>query len=242
MKVGVYGMGRFGSFWASLLAKDHEVIGYNRSGTEYPKGVQQGSYEELCSCSVIFLCVSISSFEVVIKELATYVSENTLILDTCSVKSYPVELMERYLPKGTSIIATHPMFGPDSGKHGVAGLPLILSNVRSSNECYTQWKRIFENWGVNIVEMTPDEHDKEAAYTQGITHFVGRVLDTIGLQQSHIGTKGYEKLLEIIEQTCNDPEQLFKDLQRYNPHTREMRVDLAQSIEQVMGDLEGSRE
>ncbi len=239
MKVGVYGMGRFGSFWASLLAKNHKVIGYNRSKTEYPLGVQQGSYEELCSCHAIFLCVSISSFEDVIKELATHISENTLIFDTCSVKRYPVELMERYLPKGTSIIATHPMFGPDSGKHGVEGLPMILSNVRSSNECYNQWKSMFTSWGVHIVEMTPDEHDKEAAYTQGITHFVGRVLDAIGLQSSHIGTKGYEKLLEIIEQTCNDPEQLFKDLQRYNPHTREMRIDLARSIEQVMGDLEG---
>ena len=41
---------------------------------------------------------------------------------------------------------------------------------------------------------------------------------------------GYNKLLEIVEQTCNDPWQLFLDLQRYNPHTREMRARLEKSL------------
>ena len=53
--------------------------------------------------------------------------------------------------------------------------------------------------------MTPDEHDREAAFTQGVAHYIGRVLSDLGVRRSPIGTVGYNKLLEIVEQTCNDP-------------------------------------
>ncbi len=231
-------MGRFGAFWAGLLAKDFQVLGYNRSNRPVPPGVEQATLEELLNCKVIFLCVAISAMEAVVRELAPRVKPGTLILDTCSVKVYPAELMQAHMPEHVSLIATHPMFGPDSAKNGPLGLPLILSPLRAEDREINFWKETFSSWGVRVYEMTPDEHDTEAAYTQGITHFVGRVLDKLDLKQSAIGTKGYEKLLEIIEQTCNDPEQLFHDLQRCNPHTKEMRTSLATAITDVMGTLE----
>ncbi len=67
---------------------------------------------------------------------------------------------------------------------------------------------------------------------------IGRVLGELELKKSSIGTAGYNSLLEIIEQTCNDPMQLFFDLQRYNPHTREMHMKLNDSLEHVMRQLE----
>ena len=86
--------------------------------------------------------------------------------------------------------------------------------------------------------MTPAQHDKEAAFTQGITHFIGRVLEELELGASKIGTVGYKSLLEIIEQTCNDPMQLFYDLQRYNPFTHDMHMQLKQSIDNTMHTLD----
>jgi hypothetical protein len=65
------------------------------------------------------------------------------------------------------------------------------------------------------------------------------VLSDLGVRRSPIGTVGYNKLLEIVEQTCNDPFQLFLDLQRYNPHTREMRVRLEKSLRAVMAAIDG---
>ena len=40
--------------------------------------------------------------------------ENAVIVDVCSVKEYPVQWMRELLPANVSILATHPMFGPDS--------------------------------------------------------------------------------------------------------------------------------
>jgi prephenate dehydrogenase len=136
-------------------------------------------------------------------------------------------------------MGTHPMFGPDSARDGVSGLPMILCPVRIPAREVQRWREFFASLGLSLSIMSPDEHDREAAFTQGVAHYIGRVLSNLGVSPSAIATKGYVKLLEIVEQTCNDPWQLFLDLQRYNPHTREMRVKLEASIRSVMEAIDG---
>ncbi len=97
------------------------------------------------------------------------------------------------------------MFGPDSGRGGVANLPMILCPVRITARELERWRAFFASMGLSVSVMTPDAHDREAAFTQGVAHYIGRVLSDLGIQRSPIGTVGYNKLLEIVEQTCNDP-------------------------------------
>ena len=115
---------------------------------------------------------------------------------------------------------------------------MILWPVRAKQETHDYWKNFFSGIGLHVVGMSPEEHDREAAFTQGITHYIGRVISDLNLGESTIATLGYKKLLEITEQTCNDPWQLFLDLQRYNPYTREMRRQLHQSLEKMLSKLE----
>jgi len=241
--VGVYGLGRFGAFWAEVLSQRFEVYGYSRSSNRpTPAGVVRATEEELLRCDAIFLTVAISAMEEVVGRIAPIVSPGSLLFDTCSVKVHPVSVMQRLLPESVEIIGTHPMFGPDSGRDGVEGLPIVFCPVRVEAERGARWRTHFAELGMVVKELTPDEHDREAAYTQGVTHFIGRVLDDLGLKPSTISTVGYAKLLEIIEQTCNDPWQLFLDLQHYNPHTADMRVALYTSLRKIKDRLESSLE
>ena len=86
--------------------------------------------------------------------------------------------------------------------------------------------------------MDAHNHDREAATTQGITHYLGRVLAELKLADSEIATLGYRKLLDIIEQTCNDSWQLFFDLQLYNPYTKEIRTSLSRSLKYIDNKLD----
>ncbi len=236
-KIGIYGLGRFGLFWANLLSQNFEVIGYNRTERDF-SGITLGSREEVLSCSALFFCVSISSMKEVLQQCAQHIGRDTVVFDTCSVKCYPAKLMQEMLPSETQIIATHPMFGPDSGRNGVAGLPLVFSPLKADDKTQGFWRDYFLSIGLDVLEMTPEEHDREAAVTQGITHVIGRVLGGLDLGPSRIGTLGYRKILEVVEQTCNDPYQLFMDLQHYNPYTHSMRLRLKQSLDEVMQALE----
>ncbi|MGA2764467.1 MAG: prephenate dehydrogenase/arogenate dehydrogenase family protein [Spirochaetia bacterium] len=243
MAIGVYGLGRFGYFWAELLGRHEPVFAYSRDPARpVPPGVKRVGEDELASLPVIFLCVAISALDEVLQRMRGRFSPGSLIMDTCSVKSYPVALMRKLLPDSVSILGTHPMFGPDSARNGVRGLPLILCPARVADRDAQRWREFFTSLGLAVSVMSPDDHDREAAFTQGVTHYIGRVLSDFGVQRSAIGTVGFNKLLEIVEQTCNDPWQLFLDLQRYNPYTREMRSRLSRSLGSIMAAIDTSLE
>jgi prephenate dehydrogenase len=223
--------------WASLLARHYPVLAFSRDpGRPAPAGVTRAGEEEVAGSDVLFLCVAISALEEVCERLAPRVAATTLVMDTCSVKVHPAAVMSRLFASPTPLLATHPMFGPDS--IGGAVLPMVLCPVRASQDTVEDWRGRFERMGLQVLTMSADEHDRRAANTQGVTHLVGRILADLGLEATPLATLGYRRLLEIVEQTCNDTWQLFLDLQRYNPYTVDMRNRLRASIERVMRRLE----
>jgi prephenate dehydrogenase len=232
--LGIYGLGRFGRFYAELLSRYASVKAFSRNPeSPLPEGVRRVDEAGLCNQPVIILCVAISGMREVLQRLAPCLRPGTLIMDTCSVKSMPAQWMDELLPPEVKILATHPMFGPDSASGGVEGLPMILHPVRLDSSELAQWRLFFEQMGLSVQLMEPELHDRQAAFTQGLTHYLGRVLAELELEPSRVASLGYRKLLEIIEQTCNDSWQLFYDLQQYNPYTREMRDRLAASLSRV---------
>ena len=85
--------------------------------------------------------------------------------------------------------------------------------------------------------MTPEDHDRDAAMSQGITHFIGRALSQSGVSSTSINTLGFNELLGVVEQTCNDSWDLFKDLQNYNPYTVKMIEQLEEGIKIVRNQI-----
>jgi prephenate dehydrogenase len=239
MEIGIYGLGRFGSFFASRLAARCAVKAWSRDpGRPAPPGVERVGEQELLALPAVFLCVAISALPEVLERIAPRLAPGTLVMDTCSVKSLPVAWMQRLLPPEVGILASHPLFGPDSAAGGFEGLPMILWPVRIQPDAFERWKSFFSSLGLAVHVIDPEEHDRQAAYTQGLTHYIGRVLAQMRLEPAEVSSLGYRKLLEIIEQTCNDSWQLFLDLQRFNPYTQEMRQRLDQALDALKANLD----
>jgi prephenate dehydrogenase len=238
--VSVYGYGRFGRLWADILSEDFKVKVYSRRGLKVEEVSEKVEIEDISGiheCDVLFYCVAISSLEEVLKESKKYQKSDCLYIDTCSVKVMPVEWMKKNLPADSRIIATHPMFGPDSYFTSLEKLPIAMSDIRSKNDEFEFWRQYFETKKMRVEVMSPEKHDEMVAYSQGITHYIGRVLADLDLSTTPINTLGYIKLLDIIQQTCNDTWQLFCDLQKYNPYTKKMRKDLHGSLEKIYSIL-----
>ncbi len=187
---------------------------------------------------VIFYAVPISSFEKVISEHKKYFEPRHLLVDVLSVKMHPAKVLTKQLAgTKTRALLTHPMFGPDSTRQGWDGLPIIMDRFKAGAQEYKYWKDYFTAKKLKVVEMSPEEHDKMAANSQGLTHFVGRLLEEYGLGDSPIDTLGAKKLLEIKDQTAGDSWQLFNDLQHYNPYTKKMRLKLGEAYDKVYNKL-----
>ena len=236
-KAGIIGYGRFGKVLADLLSKKYNVKVYDIEKVVVDGGIKICSLEEVLECILVFIAVPIRSFEEVVKKIATYNMYNTTIIDVCSVKVYPVDIMKKHLPDHVGIIASHPHFGPDSYSP-FRELKATICPVRDVYKRTNDVKQIFESKSILTIEMSPDEHDLIAASSQGVTHFIGRVLNESGVRSTNINTIGFNELLSVIEQTCNDSWDLFKDLQRYNPYTNDMINKLIGTIDKIYKQIE----
>jgi prephenate dehydrogenase len=243
--VAVIGFGRFGRLWASMLREDCDVAVFDSIAKLGEEAAAQGfssvSLRSALSSDVVFYCVPISAFEATLREhlphFATLEGGRTLI-DMLSVKVHPREVFDRHLPVGYQAMLAHPMFGPDSvAVDGLIGQTIVLDRYRMSEAAFAWWTDYFAKKGLAVVVMTADEHDRLAAQSQGVTHFVGRTLERFGFTPTAIDTLGTRKLHEITAQVTHDTQQLFVDLQTRNPYTAAMRVRLSQAQDSVFDQL-----
>ncbi len=219
--IGIIGFGRFGKVLANILQKGFGIKAYDPKPIgEFP-GVEFTDLESILREKVIFVAVPIRHFESLVKEISPHLSEGTTIIDVCSVKTHPTKIMENNLPQYIGIIATHPMFGPDSFISNNR-LKMMMNNTRDTHDQFNFWRQFFKDQGIDVMEMSPDQHDRMAAQTQGVTHFLGRMLKEYGIRKTTIDTQGFRDLLDLVDQTCNDTWELYTDLQLYNPYTDDM--------------------
>ncbi len=243
-QVSIIGFGRFGQTLYRLFKDDFQVVLYDRAGIK-TGGLELSANtrvakdpKEAYESDAVFFAVPVSDFEAVIAAHKQYFRKGQLLADVLAVKQHPARIFEKYLKDtSTTALLTHPMFGPDSSSGGFDGLPIAMNRFTASEKTYAFWKSYFEGKGLSVVELTPEEHDKMAANSIGLTHFLGRLLEEYRLKPSPIDTLGAKKLQEIEAQVCNDSWQLFTDMQHYNPHTKKMRLKLGDAYDKIYNKL-----
>lgn len=241
MEIGIIGFGRFGKFVTRQLSDNCKVYVHSKSGKDEEIRKANGipaPLHEVCKKDIIIPCVPISKFESTLDKIKNLLKENSLVADVCSVKEYPVEVMKRLLPEKIEILATHPMFGPDSAAETVKGRKIVLCKVRISKDKYKKIKRYLEKKSLVVIESTPEKHDREIAKTLILTHFIGRSLMDFGAKNLDMDTEGYKRLMNIMEMVKNDTEQLFEDINRYNKYSGEIRKGFISSLSKIDERLE----
>lgn len=235
---GIIGYGRFGRLWAEHLRSCGPVSVYDTITITPPAGIQKAALKEVAAADIIFIAVPIVAFESCCKEIAPLLKPGTIVIDTCSVKEYPVKIMRQIFSPTQSIIATHPLFGPDSvAANGLAGKKIVVYPVRASSQQLGTVENIYNKFSLQIVHATPEEHDRQMARSQALVHFLGRGLLTLELRPQHIATPDYESLLRMQDMVRHDTWQLFVDMQRYNTYAQVIRKDFLTSLETIESQL-----
>ncbi|MFL2511242.1 MAG: prephenate dehydrogenase/arogenate dehydrogenase family protein [Candidatus Neomarinimicrobiota bacterium] len=229
-KVSIIGYGRFGAMLHALLSKGFEVDVYDKKHINNSE-VNEVPLINALENETIFIAVPIRDFESLIHEIKNDIQGKKTVIDVCSVKVFPKNIMTENLSSDVDIIATHPLFGPDSLKD--SGSVMTMESVRDLYGRYEFWKNYFDSQNITIEEISAEEHDMMAARSQGLTHFIGRVIDDFGTDQTRIDTEGYKALHKLVNQTCNDSWELFEDIQSYNPYTQKMVSELSESFKKI---------
>lgn len=242
--IGIVGTGRFASVLRSLL-QTADGVQILQSSRSIPIDNQHiFPLPRVLNCDIVFLCIPISAL---LEFLQTNVAlikpkSSSLFVDVCSVKMLPVQWMLQTLPEHVDILATHPLFGPDSTKLGTtfAHLRLVHASIRIRDQ-----KRlrslfsIFCQKGIELQEMDPTQHDLLMAKTQAVSFIFGQLGLRINLKATPFDTKGFRLLLQNQQIVSNDTTQLFRDLIRFNPHARQTLTDMKTTLLKMEKETNG---
>ena len=233
MNIGIVGFGSFGRFMAGHLASRFDVVATDRAVDESladaaeELGIGLAGLDEVCASDVVILAVPVQDLEALIAEIAPTLRAETLVVDVCSVKTRPLELMRRGLPKSVELLGTHPMFGPQSGRLGIAGLKVVLCPERISARRLDCVQRLLsEDLELEVLHREPARHDREMAYIQGLTHWMAKALREVRLPDLELATTAYRHMMKIEEILREDSDALFLTIERENPFAAEARHEL----------------
>ena len=238
--IGVVGFGRFGALTVRYLAQDCRVLVSSGSQSTHAIAAAGGAKAQLadvCRQPFVVLCVPISAMRSTLARIGPLLAPGSVVIDVCSVKEYPIQWMQACLPAHAAILGTHPMFGPDSAADSLLNRKVVLCNVSTPGDIYDKIKGYLAGKGLEIIEATPEEHDRQIAVSLSLTHFIGRSLAEFGADRLRIDTEGYRRLTYTLEVVEHDTWQLFQDMHRFNPYAREIRETFMAAMHRIDGKL-----
>ena len=224
MTCGVIGVGAFGEFMLKHITPYFDVRIYDAfrdlDEIESTYNLSVRPLEDVAQSDIVILAVPVKEIENTIKTIVPFLHTGQLLVDLCSVKCKPVEILKKHVPAGIDIVSLHPLFGPQSGKRGISGLNVTLCNVVGDSSHIIHdflQNKLF----LNVFETTPEQHDREMAYVQGLTHMIAKVFVHMDVPEIHQQTKTYGHLNDMVELIRYDSDDLFLAIQRDNPYVRE---------------------
>lgn len=233
--LGIVGFGSFGRFMCAHLRPHFEVVVCDRqpyAEAAAAIGVRWAPLAEVVRCDVVVLAVPVQNLEEVLRVATPHLRPGALLLDVSSVKVRPLELLEEWVPSAVEVVGTHPMFGPQSGRDGISGLKIVLCPLRCRR--LPSLRRFLSDvLGLEVHEMTPQRHDEEMAYIQGLTHWVAKALREVRVPDLDLATVAYRHLLSIEEILGDDSWELFVTIEGENPFAAEARRLLMSKLREL---------
>ena len=229
MKTAVLGAGKMGVWFAKfckekgdkIVLADRKTEKLLKLGKELGIETTTDFVEAVKEADEIMLCVSISSFEEVVKKIGPSIHDGQIVMDICSIKEFPVKVMHDNIRHGL-ILGTHPLFGP--GSSGVKHKTYILTPTNAAEaKLADDFKKWLEKEEAHVFIMAPQKHDQLMSVVLGLPHFLGLAACETLLEQKDLaetkqvaGTT-YRMLFTLAEATALETPDLFANLQMNLP-------------------------
>jgi len=219
IKVGIIGgTNGMGRWFAGLLKKEGCIVHICGRKTK----LQIQDLARLCN--VIVVAVPISATAEIIKKVGPFLSKDALLMDLTSLKYEPVKLMLKN--SRAEVIGCHPLFGPQL--KDASGQNVVL--CPASGKKWMSWlKGVFKKNKMNVLEATPEKHDKMMAIVQALNHFntisLGMTLAQTNIELAEINkfsTPILRTKLKIIKKIFTESPDMYIDIITGNPQTGKM--------------------
>ena len=238
--LGIIGFGAFGRLIASHLAPWFQIRAYDPvPRSPLPENVSLVDLEDAARSSIVVLAVPMMALQDTVERIGTHLRPDALVLDVGSVKVQAAEILRKGLPVGIDVVATHPLFGPQSAKNGLRGLKIAINPIHGSRHAEVAYF-LRRKLGLQVILCTPEEHDRELAMVQGITHLIAKVLTRMEPLPSRMTTRSFERIMEAVDMVRDDAPEVFHAIEVSNPYANGVRdrfFDVARSLDKELRAL-----
>jgi len=228
MKIAVIGAGKMGRWFAKFfLEQGINVVVSDKDKDKLLKIAEElkvktaSNVDAVRSADKILICVPIENFEDVIAEIHPYIRPEQEVMDICSVKELPVNIMHKYIEKG-AILGTHPLFGPGVKSIKNQNFVLTPTNAKEKKlaEKFGSW---LKHKGAKVFIMSPRKHDELMSIVLGLPYFLSLIVCDTLISYGHFSEAkrvsgiSYKLLLTLIEAVASEEAEFSASLQMNLP-------------------------
>ncbi|MCJ2131812.1 prephenate dehydrogenase/arogenate dehydrogenase family protein [Methylobacterium sp. E-045] len=181
-----------------------------------------GSLADAAACPIVVLAAPVSKLAEVVSAIGPHLRPGALVLDVGSVKVVAARIMADGLPDHVDIVATHPLFGPQSARDGLKGLKIAVCPIRGRGG----WRAaafLRKRLGLDVILTDPETHDRAAASVQGLTHLIAKVFVEMEPLPTRMTTKSFDLLMQAVGMVRHDAPEVFDAIERANPYAADVR-------------------
>lgn len=231
--ITIIGEGRFGSYLRDQIAQadsNIELFCFDTLSQIIPNFDFSFRKQVLGKTQLLIFCVPIRDFEQAIANYRDIIPDYCVVMDTCSVKSIPCQILGRLQKQRPNIhiIGSHPLFGPQSAPISCRGQRVALVDIsggQTSIFVSNFWQTLL---GTTVIQTTAEEHDRQMG-TQLLNHFIGRAATSAGITRVPLSTKTHELFMDIVDIISGNSIDLFEDMNTFNPYSTEIREKFLES-------------
>lgn len=231
--LSIIGFGAFGQLMARDLAPHLDLSVLDPCPKAQAEAAGRGlpviGIDALARADLVLLAVPLPALAACLTGIAPHLRPGQMVVDVCSVKSEPAQMMRDLLPPGVMRLGTHPMFGPHSAAAGLTGHQIVLCPDPGS-----PWRRIAaflrHVLRLRVIVTTPEDHDRQVALSQGVTHLLARALASLG-PAPMIRTRSFDLMMAGLAMVQHDAPEVFAAITRANPHMPALRRQLLAALD-----------
>ena len=218
-----------------VLGVDHSLpsgSGNTASGTQ--SAIPPKDLAPVAKADAVCLCLPVAVLPSLLADLAPVLRPEQVLFDITSVKILPMQHMES-AHRGP-VVGTHPLFGPSPLPEDLT--VAVTAGSRAAEEHIRLVEELFTTFGCRVFRTTPEEHDRGAAFVQGL-NFVSSAAYLASLAQQEnllpFLTPSFRRRLEGARKLLLEDGDMFQGFTTANPltadalHTFRLFLDLAES-------------
>ncbi len=224
------GNGKMGQWFTKFFEESgHKVLVSGRKTKLTTLGLVKKS-------DIIVLSVPIAQTLEVIQNVLPYLKKDQLLTDLTSFK---VMSMEAIKESSSGTLGMHPLFGPSATLE--IGLKIVFCKQKD-NMHVAYLRDLFLKKGIEIIDISPEEHDYQMAYIQAFTHAVNLLYAKIIFEHKNVLTNKlctpiFTLQSLIMGRVLHQDMQLIMDMQFYNPYfvpVLEAFIEQAKKLESIL--------